>query len=221
VVQPVRPSDALLGMPGGLRKRPLQDRSRVAIQRVLDTAEELVLELGAEAVVGSANLLLEKSGISRGSFYSFFETPQAVLDELALQCLQDSAADFTTKLANRDTDSWHGILDALIDSYNTQFRIPLVRELWVRQQLTSTVRELDRAWIDKISLRVLNEFRRHTPLFDDMALTQCVVPIESLERSFQYAYRSDPEGDIDAIMVARDMVESYWRTCAVTSLSRP
>lgn len=216
MVHRVRPSGPLLGMPGGLRKKPLQDRSRTAIQRVLDTAAELVLERGAEAVVESANLLLEKSGISRGSFYSFFETPQAVLDELALQCLQDSAADFTTKLENRNTASWRGIVDALFDCYNKQFRIPLVRELWVGQQLTSTVRNLDRAWIDTIALWVLDEFKTHAPMFDDMVLAQCVVPIESLERSFQYAYRSDPLGDAVAIAVARDMVESYWATCAST-----
>lgn len=217
MLQSVGPRDALLGLPGGLRKRPLQARSRAAIQRVLDTASELVLERGAESVVESASLLLERSGISRGSFYSFFETPQAVLDELALRCLQDSATDFTTLLANRNTDSWHGIVDALFDGYNQQFRIPLVRELWVGQQLTAAVRMLDRAWIDKISLWVLDEFHRHTPMFDEMVITQCVVPIESLERSFQYAYRTDPAGDAEAIAVARDMVERYWSSCAASS----
>jgi AcrR family transcriptional regulator len=201
-------------MPGGLRKTPLQARSRAAIQRVLDTAEELVLERGAEAVVESAGLLLERSGISRGSFYSFFETPQAVLDELALRCLQDSADDFTTRLTNRNTDSWHGIVDALFESYNRQFQIPLVRELWVGQQLTAAVRMLDRAWIDKISLWVLDEFHRHTPMFDDMDVAQCIVPIEALERSFQYAYRSDRTGDTRALAVARDLVERYWGSCA-------
>lgn len=204
-------------MPGGLRKRPMQDRSRLAIQRVLETATELVLERGAQSVVENPGLLLERSGISRGSFYSFFETPQAVLDELALRCLQDSAIDFTTRLANRKTDSWRGIVDALFDCYEHQFRIPLVRELWVEQQLTSAVRTLDRAWIDKISLWILDEFHRHAPLFDDMVLAQCVVPIEALERTFQYAYRSDPTGDNEAIEVARNMVEHYWSTCAASS----
>ena len=215
-----RPRDPLLGMPGGLRKRPLQDRSRSAIQRVLDTAAELVLEFGAESVVESANVLLERSGISRGSFYAFFESPQAVLDELALQCLQDSAADFTTSLSRRNTDTWHSIVDALIDCYIRQYHIPLVRELWVGQQLTSTVRALDRAWIDKIALWVLDEFRTYTPLFDDMVLTHCVVPIESLERTFQYAFRDDPAGDAEVIAVAQDMVESYWGTWETSATDR-
>lgn len=214
MTQAVRPSDVDLGMPGGLRKQPLQERSRIAIQRVLDVATELVVEMGADAVVQSATLLLERSGISRGSFYAFFETPQAVLDELALQCLQNSAVHFTERLIGRPTESWLGIVDVLIDCYNTQFRIPLVRELWVHQQLTSTVRALDRAWIDKISLWVLDEFRRHTPLFDDMTVAQCVVPIESLERVFQYAYRDDLQGEADVIAEARAMVVSYWTACA-------
>ena len=41
------------------------------------------MEVAYEAVAASPTLLLQESGVSRGSFYSFFETPETVLEELA------------------------------------------------------------------------------------------------------------------------------------------
>ncbi|CQD23248.1 TetR family transcriptional regulator [Mycolicibacterium conceptionense] len=80
---------------GGLRKRPLQERSKSMIQRILDTAAELVEEVGYEAVVGSPTLLLDRCGVSRGSFYAFFESPERVLDEL---CYQASGCPLRTSM---------------------------------------------------------------------------------------------------------------------------
>lgn len=70
---------------GGLRKRPLQARSKVNTARILDTASRLLVDVGYQAIVASPTLLLQESGVSRGSFYSFFETPEKVLEELAFQ----------------------------------------------------------------------------------------------------------------------------------------
>jgi AcrR family transcriptional regulator len=77
---------------GGLRKKPLQVRSKATTQKILDVASQLLVEVGYEAIAASPTLLLQHSGVSRGSFYSFFETPEKVLEELAFQCMQDSAA---------------------------------------------------------------------------------------------------------------------------------
>ncbi|OKH75144.1 TetR family transcriptional regulator [Mycobacterium sp. SWH-M3] len=195
---------------GGLRKRPLQERSRAMIQRILDTAAELVEEVGYEAVVGSPTLLLDKSGVSRGSFYAFFETPERVLDELSYQRIQQSAAAFEEALRNRPGDRWIEIVDAVIDFYTAEHRIPLIRELWVRQNLTHRVRHLDHLAIDDFANIVLAEFRRHTPLFDSLTALQCRVAMHAVERLFQLAFTDHPEGDPATIAEARRMLVDYF-----------
>jgi AcrR family transcriptional regulator len=196
-------------LPGGLRKQPLQDRSRAAISRVLDVAAELVVEVGAEQMVESLPLLLERSGISRGSFYAFFESPEAVLDELALQCMLGSVEVFDRAVKNRRGEQWELIIDGLVDAYTHQFRIPLVRELWVRQQLSTTVRALDRAWIDNLASAMFDEFSSCSADFAELTELHCLVALETLERLFQYAFRDDPHGDDLVIAEAGRVVVRY------------
>lgn len=195
---------------GGLRKQPLQERTRVMVQHVLDTATELVEEVGYEAVVGSPTLLLDRSGISRGSFYSFFETPERVLDELSYRTLLDSVANLEKALARRRSRKWTSIVDVLIDQYTAEHRVPLIRELWVRQNLTRRVRALDQLFIDEMAEQILQEFRKHASLFDKLTLIQCRVAIHALERLFQLAFAEDENGDAAVIAEARVMLVNYF-----------
>ena len=180
------------------------------IQVILDTAAELVEEVGYEAVVGSPTLLLDRSGISRGSFYAFFETPERVLDELSYQRIQQSTAALEEALSSRRGEHWTEIIDVLVDFYTAEHRIPLIRELWVRQNLTRRVRELDLKWIDDMSSTLLAQFRTHQPLFTKLTELQCGVSIHVLERLFQFAFADDPDGDPKIIGEARRMLVDYF-----------
>jgi AcrR family transcriptional regulator len=199
---------------GGLRKRPLQERSKATTQRILDTAARLVIEVGYEAVVGSPTLLLQESGVSRGSFYSFFETPEKVLDELAFQSMQTSSRRFQELLSTNVITHWLDIVELLIDYYVEQFHDPLTRELWVRQHLTPTVRALDREWVQNLAAEILEEFRKQSPLFDELTLNQCIVAGEILERLFQYAFTDDPDGDPAVIEETRTVLVQYFAAYA-------
>jgi AcrR family transcriptional regulator len=195
---------------GGLRKTPLQERSKATTQLILDTATRLVVDVGYEAVVASPTLLLQESGVSRGSFYSFFETPERVLDELAFQCMQASTERVQELFSSRPVRHWVDIVDLLIDFYVEQFNIPLVRELWVRQHLTPTVRALDREWVHNLAIEILGQFAKQAPHFADLTLRQCIVAGEILERLFQYAFADYAQGDPDVIEEARVVLVRYF-----------
>ncbi|MCW1823696.1 MULTISPECIES: TetR/AcrR family transcriptional regulator [Mycolicibacterium] len=199
---------------GGLRKRPVQERSRTMVEHILRTAAEVVVEVGYEAVVGSPTLLLERSGISRGSFYAFFETPERVLDELSYQKIQQSIAGIDSALRGRSGEDWTEIIDALVGYYTTEHRIPLIRELWVRQNLTSRVRELDNIAIGEIAAMTLAQFRKHAPLFADLSELQCRVAIHTLERLCQLAFSEDPNGDPAIIEESRVILVEYFAAYA-------
>jgi AcrR family transcriptional regulator len=66
-------------------KQPKQERARARVQRVLDAAEELLLEAGLNGF--SIPVLAQRLGAVRGSIYSDFATPNALFNELATRYL--------------------------------------------------------------------------------------------------------------------------------------
>ncbi len=194
---------------GGLRKMPLQERSKATTQRILDTATRLVVEVGYDAVAGSPTLLLQESGVSRGSFYSFFETPEKVLEELAFQCMQESSAQIRKMLQQGPIQHWHDVVDILITFYMDCFRRPLVRELWVGQNLTPPVRARDREWMQNVASDLLAALHGLAPLFEALSVRQCLVAGEIMERLFQYAYTDDADGDPLIIAEIRTVLIQY------------
>lgn len=204
---------------GGLRKLPVQERSRAAIRRILETARQLVEEVGFEAVVDSPTLLLERSGISRGSFYAFFETPERVLDQLAYEHILQSVTSLRESLEGRRGDHWTEIVDLLVVHYIKEHRTPLIRELWVRQNLTRRIRDLDQEAIGELATTLQREFRKHAPLFDDLTELQCAVAVHTLERLCQFAFSDDPDGAPDVVGEARTMLTAYFEAAASASSS--
>ncbi|KUI26170.1 TetR family transcriptional regulator [Mycobacterium sp. IS-1496] len=195
---------------GRLRKQPVQERSRATIQRILDTASRLLVEVGYDAVAGSPTLLLQESGVSRGSFYSFFETPEKVLEQLAFQCMQDSAVTLVDDLRPGRHAHWNDVIDTLVDFYVGSFKRPLVRELWVCQHLTPPVRTADREWMNNVAAMMLAAFQAFEPMFSRLTVLQCLVAVEILERLFQYAYTEDPDGDPRTIDEIRVVLIQYF-----------
>lgn len=194
---------------GGLRKRPVQERSKATIQTILDTASRLLVDVGYEAVTASPTLILNESGISRGSFYSFFETPEKVLEELAFQCMKESAATLTDDLRPGAHAHWHDVVDVLLHSYVDSYDRPLVRELWVGQNLTPPARAADREWMQGVAAMILAALKAFDPLFARLTVRQCLIVVEILERLFQYAYTDEPLGDPALVHETRIVLVQY------------
>lgn len=202
---------------GGLRKRPVQERSRATTQKILDTATRLLVEVGYDAIVGSPTLLLHESGVSRGSFYSFFESPVKVLEELAYQSMTESAAMLGDTLEPGRAAHWHDVVNGLVDFYVDSFKRPVVRELWVGENLTPPMREADREWVRRVAEMWLAAFEAFDPpLFGRLEVRQCVVGIEILERLFQHAFTEHVDGDPLIIDEIRIVLVQYFSTYADT-----
>ena len=167
------------------------------------------MDVGYDAVTASPALILKESGVSRGSFYSFFETPEKVLEELAFQCMQESAATLTEGLRPGAHAQWHDVVDVLLRSYADWFDRPLVRELWVGQNLTPPVRAADREWVQGVANLILLSLKAFDPLFTGLTVRQCLIVVEILERLFQYAYTDEPNGDPALISETRVVVVQY------------
>ncbi len=195
---------------GGLRKLPLQARSKAMVEQVLAAAQELVEEVGYEAVVGSPTLLLERSGVSRGSFYAFFDSPEGVLDELSYASMKASVANLDDALRRCPGRRWQEVCDVVFDLYLSEYRTPLVRELWVRQHLTSRARALDHRVIDLLADQVCAALKGFAPRFADLTRLHCRVALHALERLMQLAFHDDEDGDQAVVDEARTMLTGYF-----------
>ncbi|GAA4684506.1 TetR/AcrR family transcriptional regulator [Gordonia humi] len=195
---------------GGLRKVPVQARSRATVKAVLDAAAELVEEVGFEAVVESPMLILDRSGVSRGSFYSFFETPERVLDQLAYEQILQFVAGIEKRFRSREAAGWRGVIDVLVDYYLEVYTQPLIRELWVRQNITLRVRHLDDAAIEDIAELLRLELIASSDGPQDVDHIQCAVAVQALERLCQFAFENDPHGDQEVIGEARELLAAYF-----------
>jgi AcrR family transcriptional regulator len=64
----------------GLRRRPVQERSSVTVDAILQAAAELFCALGYDRA--STNRIAERAGVSIGSLYQYFANKEAILGAL-------------------------------------------------------------------------------------------------------------------------------------------
>ena len=112
------------------RREPSQDRSKVRVQTILDTASKLILE------DGFANLkvkkIAERAHITMGSIYQYFPDRSDILKHLAEQLftnIRELIEDEISEIEN--VESAESAIDNIIDSIYRFFRSePVYREIW-------------------------------------------------------------------------------------------
>ena len=82
---------------------PKQNRSKLRIQKIIETAEEILLTEGIDEIT-IANIS-ELSGLKRTSTYKFFPTPNALKLEMSNIYMSECIKDFKSKTQNIKTDN--------------------------------------------------------------------------------------------------------------------
>ncbi len=98
----------------GPRSRPIQERAKQTVNRILESAAELVDEVG---VVGfTTNLLAERADIRIRTIYRYFPSKLGILSALMLRLNEDSAERLQrfSEFADPARD-WRELVDAWID----------------------------------------------------------------------------------------------------------
>jgi AcrR family transcriptional regulator len=107
-----------------LRRRPLQRRGQVTFNRVLDAAEQILLERGILAL--TTNLIAARSGVNISSIYKFFPNKHSVvlaLFERHLKIRVDHVRDAVVAIS--DAADWRPALDAAVErSYEARQLAP-------------------------------------------------------------------------------------------------
>ncbi|MCV6976238.1 TetR/AcrR family transcriptional regulator [Mycobacterium bourgelatii] len=78
------------------RKRPVQDRSRDTVRRILAATAELLQKRGYDGA--STNRIASTAGISPGSLYQYFPNKEAIMDTLVEEYTQELLERVTSNL---------------------------------------------------------------------------------------------------------------------------
>jgi AcrR family transcriptional regulator len=191
-----------------MRRQPVQQRSRQTVEKILESAEQLVVDVGYETFVASPDLLLQATGVSRGSLYAYFSSPQTVLDEIALRVLESSREQVAAITASPPV-TWEAAVDRVIDCFDADYRRAVVREIWLNRPLTPHILHEDIATNSSIAAQFYALLTQFPPSFAQFERSHSAVAIEILDRLLRYAYRQTPAGDPALRAEARTAVMAY------------
>ncbi|UGS36477.1 TetR/AcrR family transcriptional regulator [Capillimicrobium parvum] len=198
-----------------LRRLPLQARSREKVQRILDAAAVLLIEIGYNAAVESPALLIARAEVTQGTFYTYFPNCEAAMEMLSLKQL-DRAVAIVDDVAGAPHASWEDASDALLDAFAGFYADPVVRELWLNHHLTERALVLEDEANDYISGRTAELVERLSggALRGDARRSRVATDIG--DQLLRLAFRGDPAGDPALIEEARVAIRCY-----IASWDRP
>lgn len=84
-------------MAGPRRRRPLQERSRAMVERLLEAATQVLATQGYDAM--STNRVAQVAGVSVGSLYRYFADKDEIFETLRVRASDAILRDLTTAIA--------------------------------------------------------------------------------------------------------------------------
>jgi AcrR family transcriptional regulator len=205
---PGKPSD----LERKLRNVPTQARSRERLRRVLDAADDLLCDEGADGF--TTTRIAEAAGVAVGSLYHYFPDKETIAEALAVRYWSDFE-DLVAAVAETDervplADPAGAVLEALAAGFRAR---PGFLALWYGGLRTERVREATRPTRSAIARSIERIFAVHWPQasFDRRATVARMVVIAG-DGMLREAFRIDPSGDQVLLVESRAMLDAYART---------
>jgi len=136
--------------PEPLRRAPTQKRARDRVERILDAADRLLAEEGAEAL--GTKQVAAAAGISIGSLYFWFPDKESIAEELALRYwseLGDLVAGVAEATETGELEDPVGeVLDALAAGFRAR---PGFLALWFGGLRTERLRDATRPYREEVA----------------------------------------------------------------------
>jgi AcrR family transcriptional regulator len=194
-----------------LRRTPQQQRGRDKVRAILSTAEELLAELGHDELIASPQTLIARSGVTSGSFYSYFASCDDVVEVLVRLYLQEGR-NIIDDLLIRAFATWRDAAEAIMDAYADWHRHATVRQLWLYANLGTEAQAESDEVDEYIALRSKELIERESHgQVQGTDLQYRVLGVLGW-RLIQQAFMVDPTGDDTILREAKKAFIAYVNT---------
>jgi AcrR family transcriptional regulator len=192
-----------------LRRAPMQRRSVERVQRMLDAAQELVAELGYDAV--TTTLIAERADVSIGSLYQFFPDKQAVVRAVALRNLERFTLRMEGLNERGEFHDWWSFVSLVMDEYVAlHHEVPGFRIIRFGDvadlHLLDPSRDNDSVVADRF-VEVIGRMVDFQPGTDPHL--QLVIAIKIADTLTRLAFDRNPEGDPVVLHEAKRIIREH------------
>jgi AcrR family transcriptional regulator len=194
-----------------LRHAPTQARSRERLRRVLDAADQVLSQDGADAF--TTTRIAHVAGVPVGSVYRFFPDKETIVEALATRYWSEFA-DLVAATADRDeqspmADPAGGVLEALAAAFRGR---PGFLALWYGGLRTERIRDATRPTREAMAASVARILTVHWPRAsaNDRAAAARMVVVAG-DGLLREAFRSARSGDPQILAESKLMLGAYVR----------
>lgn len=199
----------------GASRKAIQARSQDKVDKVLAATNDLLVSVGPSGVTTTS--VAAHAGVSVGWMYNFFTDREALLEEVLIQGLVDlderfEEAGFSLSGPDWRTTAAAGI-DALFDFMFNGTGIAGFRLLWFSTEFSGRMVQVNRAHDDALAAylcRGVTALRADAPDIPFYLVTQTFIGM--LDKGFDIAFRTDPNGDKTAFSESRRAALAYLET---------
>jgi AcrR family transcriptional regulator len=192
-----------------LRRKPLQRRGQLTFNRVLDAAEQILVEKGVLAL--TTNLIASRSGVNISSIYKFFPNKHSVILALFERHLKIRIDHVRTAIDAVGTDpDWRAALDQAIDkSYEARKLAPstivVLRAMLSSQELY----EVDQAARKELAELFAAALRQRTAIDDAHLVRVARCMVETSIAMLNFWQSADGANDPLIIAEAKRFSQAY------------
>lgn len=192
-----------------LRNTPTQARSRERLRRVLDAADAVLAEEGAD--VFTTTRVAEAAGIPIGSVYRYFPDKQAIVQALAVRYWSDFE-DLVVGAAEADEldplgDPGSFVIDILAAGFRAR---PGFLALWYGGLRSEAVRDATRPTRQAIATSIERIVARHWPdASRELHATAAQMVVLAGDGMLREAFRRDRAGDAALLEESKLMLRAY------------
>ncbi|MCW4384613.1 TetR family transcriptional regulator [Salinibacterium sp. SYSU T00001] len=199
---------ALQATTASLRNEPVQARSAARLTRLLDSAAEVIDEIGYERLTTA--MVAERAGASIGTVYRYFPDRIAVLQSLSIRFLGEFIDEVRAELQTDGIDTWESAIDHVIDTAVSWFSTkPGFRSLRFGDVIDVRPREGERTNIAVVAAVVAEALSDRFDLADEELPLRIEVVLQVVDSLLARAFAFDASGDERVITEARAAAHAY------------
>ncbi len=207
-VSDTSPAISPTAAPQRKRRIPQQSRSRERVERILDTAAQLVVTEGVDRL--STRGIAESARVPVASLYQYFADKDDILLALVERDIAEMDRQVAEDLGALRLLSVASIVESTMGAFVTVYRQrPAFVEIWLRGRINQAIRDYGRAHNTQVA-HDLHALAQGLGLLTDAGDEQIArIAVEMGDRMFQLAFERDIVGDPTVLTEAVKVVTTY------------